>query len=222
MNKLNDCSRQQMIYAKKLVYSILSELLKSPFYSQATQDIFVSTMLKEKRSGFFLEIGGGHPTESNNTFLLESRYEWNGFSIELDDSLVECYNLHRRNRSVLADATSFDYLRQLESMDAPKQVDYLSIDIDPAEKTYGALLQLPHSSYRFSVITFEHDRYQSGDQFMELSRRFLKNLGYQLVVSNLQVFGRDFEDWWIDPNVIGPDIWTSYRRDSIEFSTLWL
>ena len=59
----------------------------------------------------------------------------------------------------------------------------------------------PHKEYRFSVITFEHDRYRWGDSVMEF-RKFLRNMGYELVVSNLNVFGRDFEDWWIDPIVV--------------------
>jgi len=213
---------QQMIYAKRLVYDLLRRLLDIQFYSQATQDIFVSKMLSGKKQGFFLEIGGGHPTDSNNTYLLESRYDWNGLSLEFDESLVELYNSARRTKAILADATSYDYLSCLASLNAPKQIDYLSIDIDPAENTYKAILKIPHDLYRFSIITYEHDRYQSGDKFMELSRSFLKKLGYQLVVSNLRVFGKDFEDWWIDTNAISPEVWSAFKKDGIEFSSLWL
>ena len=215
-------AQQQMIHAKRLVYDLLRKLLNISFFSQATQDIFVTKMLRGKEKGFYLEIGGGHPSESNNTFLLETRYEWSGLSLEHDQKLVDLYNSTRGNKTLLVDATHFDYLNQLALMNAPKQIDYLSIDINPAENTYAALLKIPHDSYRFSVITYEHDRYQSGDEFMELSRSFLKSLGYQLVVSNLRTFGKDFEDWWVDPNKITPDLWIPFQRDSVEFSALWL
>jgi len=222
MNITTHSPHQQMIYAKRLVYDLLRRLLDTPFYSQATQDIFVTKILSEKKQGFFLEVGGGHPFDSNNTYLLESGYDWNGLSLEFDKSLVELYNSTRRTRAILADATCYDYQSRLASMNAPKQIDYLSIDIDPAENTYKALLKIPHNLYRFSVITYEHDRYQIGDEFMELSRSFLKNLGYQLVVSNLRVFGKDFEDWWIDSSAISPEVWSAFKQDGIEFSSLWL
>ena len=39
-------------------------------YSQALQDIFVLTMLNGKQNGTYVEIGGAHPTNINNTFFL--------------------------------------------------------------------------------------------------------------------------------------------------------
>ena len=41
------------------------------FYSQACQDKFIVNVLKGKRDGFFLEIGGGDPIITNNTYTLE-------------------------------------------------------------------------------------------------------------------------------------------------------
>lgn len=215
-------SHQQMIHAKQLVYALLKKLLNVPFYSQAGQDVFVCKMLGGKNSGFYLEIGGGHPTESNNTYLLEARHKWTGLSLEYDQPLSDLYNSVRINKAISADATCFDYLSQLALMSAPTQIDYLSIDIDPAENTYKALLKIPHDTYRFSVITYEHDKYQSGDKFMNLSRSFLEELGYQRVVSSIQIFGKEVEDWWVDPGQIPTELWNSFKRESVEFSALWL
>jgi hypothetical protein len=214
-------SQQQIIHAKRLVYALLKKILKVPFYSQAGQDVFVSKMLNEKKSGFYLEVGGGHPTESNNTYLLEARDKWTGLSLEYDRTLIDLYNSVRLNKAVEADATCFDYLRQLDLMNAPAQIDYLSIDIDPAENTYKALLKIPHDTYRFSVITYEHDKYQSGEEFMNLSRSFLEDLGYQLVVSNLKIFGNEAEDWWVDPGRVPFELWNSFKQESVEFTDLW-
>ena len=41
-------------------------------YSQAAQDLFVLSCLSGKTNGTFLDLGCSHPTNINNTFLLES------------------------------------------------------------------------------------------------------------------------------------------------------
>ncbi len=211
-----------MIYAKSMVYKLLKLLIDRKFYSQATQDIFVLEMLLGKKNGFYLEIGGGDPSDSNNTFLLEKDYGWTGLSIEFNKELVEIYNKKRSNKAFCADATKFDYNHHLSALKASKKIDYLSLDIDPAENTLIALKNLPHEEYRFSIITYEHDRYQSGEIFMEESRSFLKGLGYKLVVENLNVFGKDFEDWWVDPTSVPENIWESFNHSNIEFIDLWI
>ena len=52
-------------------------------YSQIGQDLFVVAMTRGKCEGSFLEIGAGHPTQGNNTYLLETEYGWSGVSIEM-------------------------------------------------------------------------------------------------------------------------------------------
>ena len=37
-------------------------------YSQAAQDLFVCSVLKNKYNGTFLEIGSNHPITHNNTY----------------------------------------------------------------------------------------------------------------------------------------------------------
>jgi hypothetical protein len=44
------------------------------YFSQAGQDLFVLSMLENKSAGVYCEIGGAHPIESNNTFLLERHH----------------------------------------------------------------------------------------------------------------------------------------------------
>lgn len=207
---------------KQLDYLTIKLALGKIFYSQATQDIFVLKMLVDKIGGFYLEIGGGHPQDSSNTYLLESKYHWDGFALEKNNQLVKLYNAGRRNPAIDADATLFDYQKKLESINAPSQIDYLSVDIDPVENSYLALKSLPHDNYRFSVITFEHDRYKSGDKYMLESRNLLNSLGYKLVVKNVMCFGRDFEDWWIDPFVIPKEIWKPKQKKRVEFAKLWV
>lgn len=191
------------------------------YYSQACQDVFVLEMLQSKKGGYYIEIGGADPFDSNNTVLLETEYDWRGFSIEYDITLSERYNNFRNNECVNADATIYDYLGKIKELNFPKQIDYLSVDIDPADNTYAALLKCPFDTHRFSVITFEHDRYSIGNEYMDLSRTFLKSYGYQLVVSNVLCFGRDFEDWWVDPKIIPESIWSKYEGQNLSFSEIF-
>ena len=41
------------------------------YKGQSLQDKFVSKVLKEKRDGFFIEIGSGNPIKNNNTYTKE-------------------------------------------------------------------------------------------------------------------------------------------------------
>ncbi len=54
------------------------------YYSQSCQDLFVSGVLNNKENGSYLELGCSYPVESNNTYLLESKFNWTGISIDID------------------------------------------------------------------------------------------------------------------------------------------
>lgn len=205
---------------KHAVYSRLFQQVGRVFHSQAGQDIFLASVLSGKQRGFYLEIGGGHPVDSNNSMLLETDYRWAGVSLELDARLVLLWEGIRSNVILQADALAFDFSQSLEELSAPAQIDYLSLDIDPARNTFQVLSKLPHEKYRFSVITFEHDRYRNGDEYMDRSRALLREIGYQLVVENVHVFGKDFEDWWVDPSVVPELKWEPWQCVGEEFSTM--
>jgi len=170
--------------------------------SQAAQESFVLNQLKEKRNGYYVEIGGYHAVELSNTYLLETEYDWSGVSLEIDQNRAEAYNQARKNPCLAVDATTYNLRPYFLDNKWPKQIDYLQIDIEPAHQTLAALLNLP-MDYRYSVITFEHDRYVGGDndKHQETAYEFLTDYGYKRVVHNLL----NFEDWYIDPNIIDCD-----------------
>jgi len=169
--------------------------------SQAHQESFVLNVLNEKTNGFYLELGAGWPTKNSNTYLLESEYNWSGISFENDLVRAENYNSIRKNKTLCEDAISFDYLNYFLSNDVPTQLDYLQMDIHPAEATLEALKALPMDKYRFSVITYEHNGYDNISNKIE-SQKILSDLGYVLVVEDLKYFSIAFEDWWVDPKVV--------------------
>ena len=180
-------------------------------YSQSFQDMFVLTMLDGKKKGVYLEIGADQPKVISNTYLLEKEFDWMGVSFELDGDKVSYYNTIRRNPCICADATEFDYKFLFDQRNYPKQIDYLQLDIDPAEGTLAALKKLPLDDYRFSVITYETDVYSSGADIQDEQIEILESYGYQLVSKNVKCEGNPYEDWWIDPAIVSEDRWKPYR-----------
>jgi hypothetical protein len=192
-------------------------------FSQAYQDLFVLTMLNGKTSGKYIEIGGNNPVVINNTYLLESQFKWKGFSLDIDDSMAKIYNLVRANKCECFDATKFDYNKKIKSLKwKTNQIDYLSVDCEPAMTTFAALKKIPHDEYRFSVITYETDVYKDGNQAKELSRNFLQKLGYQLVSADVCNGGNPYEDWYVDPQIVSENIWKSFESNGAEARILFV
>ena len=180
-------------------------------WSQSMQDMFVLSMLDGKRNGVYVEIGADQPRVISNSYLLEKDFDWAGISFELDGDKVIYFNSIRRNKCLCEDATTFDYKFLFEDRNFPKQIDYLQLDIDPAEGTLAALKALPLDDYRFSVITYETDVYSSGADIQDEQIEILESHGYQLVAKNVKCEGNPYEDWWIDPAIVSENVWKPYK-----------
>jgi hypothetical protein len=169
-------------------------------YAQALQDMFVLAVLDGKENGTYLEIGSNAPIYNNNTYLLE-QFNWRGVSVELEASYNNEFNLIRKNPAMTEDATECHYDYLLETYGIGKVVDYLQVDCEPAEVTFKALQKIPFDKYTFRVITYEHDFYQDPEgKYRELSREYLTNLGYELIIGNVGTdLNNNFEDWYVHP-----------------------
>ena len=191
-------------------------------HSQAYQDLFVLTMLGSKKNGRYLEIGGNHPSEFNNTYLLETEFNWQGISVEIDEQFQSQWT-DRSNECHLADATTFDWKKAIEDKGwKKKRFDYVSIDCEPPNITLKALQNLPLDDYRFSVITFESDLYAHGSECRDMQRKILTDLGYQIVAKDIENGGNPFEDWWIDPEVVDVTTWGPFISTNAEAKTLFI
>jgi hypothetical protein len=205
-----ESQKTHTLYIKE-VYSDVKTQFKglekiSKNYSEAFQDMLVLTLLNGKRKGYYLEIGAGFPVYGNNTYLLETEFNWKGVSIDIELESIERYLHDRQNQALLRDATTADYKELLLQAKAPNTIDYLQLDCDPPENTYTALTKIPFDEYLFNVITYEHDHYKdSTGNYREKSRTYLKDKGYVLLISDISTNGKDtFEDWWIHPSLISP------------------
>jgi len=172
-------------------------------------DNFVMNVLKEKREGYYVELGGWHYMDGNNTYMLEQDFDWKGVSFDVIPDMVDMWNENRKNPCILHDARTFNYLNYFEENNFPKQIDYLQVDMDAGYDDEGnevggklislqGLIALPLSNYRFTIIHFEHDYLNDyrNAQERDAQRAILSSYGYKLVQRHVH------EDWWIDPKVI--------------------
>lgn len=166
-------------------------------FSSNYQDLAVLNLFNRKKGGWYLEVGAQDPIKRNNTYTLEINDAWFGVSFEIDPEYAAFFNRARRNPCVQADATTVDYRAILESMHAPRVIDYLQIDIDPPDASLAVLHNMPFEHYEFSFITFEHDAYQFGSEVADRQRDFLLAKGYVLLAKDVTQDGHPIEDWWV-------------------------
>ena len=132
------------------------------------------TVLDGKTDGIYVELGAGYPFYGNNTALLETKYNWEGVSVDLSVGSIEEFFRERNNVEILADATTIDYVKVFNELKYPNVIDYLQIDCDPSEVSFNVLKKIPFDLYDFKVITFEHDHYQDKTRKVrKLSRKLL-------------------------------------------------
>ena len=185
------------------------------FRGQAEQDKFVLNILKNKKKGFFLEIGSNHPININNSYILENTYDWNGIMIEYNQKWINDYKKYRPNSiHIINDATKIDYKTLFETNNVPLNIDYLQIDLEPTNgSTLNTLKKLDDevmNKYKFSAITFEHDCKQSICHLPIVqktrleSREIFKKRGYICVFEDIHNMLPKYvyEDWWVHPELV--------------------
>jgi hypothetical protein len=173
-------------------------------YSQADQDLFVLSMLDGRRNGTWLEIGCGWPLHISNTALLEYDFGWRGISFDSYQLILDEWVGVRNNPTTHACGYKVDFLKLFKDHNIIKtDIDYLSLDCDPASQTYDILLRIPFDQYQFAVITFEHDH---DHQVQQEAQTYLSQHGYKLVVRNIsdQGIANPYEDWYVHPDLVDP------------------
>jgi hypothetical protein len=189
------------------------------YNGQVLQDKFVVSILKNKQNGYFLEIGSNHPKLINNTYVLEKELNWKGIMIEYDQSWIPQYKLERPNSIyVINDATQINYDQLLKQNNAPKNIDYLQIDLEVCNRSTLTTLELLNNNvfneYKFATVTFEHDIYD-GDRFNTrlASREIFLNRNYILVFQDVRNGINAFEDWYIYPDLVDMNYINKIKTD---------
>ena len=179
------------------------------YLGQAEQDKFVLNVLKNKKNGYFLEIGSNHPININNSYLLETKYDWKGIMVEYDSNFLLSYKEHRPNSiHIINDATQVDYKNVFEINNMPLSFDYLQIDLEANNgstiKTLQKLDNEIFDTYKFATVTFEHDIYHTNfDNTRLKSRDIFKKRGYVCVFEDINNKGENpYEDWYVHPDLV--------------------
>jgi FkbM family methyltransferase len=85
---------------KKIIdhVSILKRKLKykKNSYSFNSVDLIINYIFKDKKKGFYLDVGSQHPVSNNNTFLLFKK-GWKGINIDLDKKNIDLFKIARPN-----------------------------------------------------------------------------------------------------------------------------
>jgi hypothetical protein len=165
-------------------------------YSQIGQDLFVQKLIGN--TGYFVEIGGYHPININNTYLLEL-LGWNGISLDIVDYRNE-WKI-RKTPLLVEDALSCDFSSIFSQYNTPELIDYLSIDVEKEGERYRSLLNCWRSNKTYKIITIEHDSHVGYSETERKPQRdFLSSEGYFLLFGDVKnQDGTSYEDWWINP-----------------------
>jgi len=81
-NKYSITGRDQLLRLLSKNTSIDYESLRDMSKAQIGQDIFVISVLKGKRRGFFVEFGATDGVSLSNTYMLEKSFGWDGILVE--------------------------------------------------------------------------------------------------------------------------------------------
>ena len=103
----------------------------------------------------------------------------------------------------------------------PKDIDYLSLDLDPPPVTFQCLKKLPLDEYRFAIITYEHDVYRANERFRKESREIFKSYGYEMICPDVtwNTYMKDpFEDCYVHPDLVNVNELQELKTDK---STYW-
>ena len=74
-------------------------------YSMFGEDLVVEKFFKNKKKGFYVDVGCYHPIAGNNTLLLFKK-GWSGINIDLNKISIELFNIARKSDKNFQEAIS--------------------------------------------------------------------------------------------------------------------
>lgn len=83
----------------QVAFSKVFEILKFEgfyvSYSQFGEDLIIENIFRDRKRGFYIDVGCNRPIEGNNTFKLYLN-GWNGINIDGNSSLIDSFNKIRK------------------------------------------------------------------------------------------------------------------------------
>ena len=78
---------------------------KKNYFSFSGVDVIIENIFRNKKNGFYIDVGCQHPIKNNNTYLLHKK-GWSGINIDLDQDNINLFNLSRSKDTNLCMAIS--------------------------------------------------------------------------------------------------------------------
>lgn len=195
------------------------------FYSQANQDKWVYEAISHKKNGFYVDIGAYDGIQTSNTYVFEKYLNWEGICIEPNVDAYQNLLKNRNSKNIMCALSDYDgfcnFLGDkiidknnantpcftLETLltqnSAPKEIDYLSIDVEGHE--YNILKNFDFKKYHIKLMTVEHNFYIEGSHHKDRLYDLLTNNNFIRIVedavcldSNPAYFNKIYEDWYIN------------------------
>jgi FkbM family methyltransferase len=79
----------------KVDLAFLQRTYGEPLYSQDDEETLIRAFFADRRGGFFLDVGAGHPIRHSTTYYLEKHLGWRGIAI---DAIAEYAGDYPRER----------------------------------------------------------------------------------------------------------------------------
>ena len=148
------------------------------YYSEWSQDSYMDILMKFKENGTFVDIGANEYNTNNNSYFFELERNFTGIGIDIDPQHTDGWAQHRKSPFICDDATKINYSKLFKKYNLPKVIDFLSVDVDPAEVSMAALIEVIKTGYQFNIIDFE----VAHDEPVTLQcKKLLESKGYRLV-----------------------------------------
>jgi len=172
-------------------------------YSKEGQDKLAKYLIGNQ--GFFLDIGCSNPKNGNNTFLLEE-LGWKGLLIDHNQKYVELCKKERKSDAFKIDCNLFtreNWIDFLEKNNAPKIIDYMSVDVDGSNINF--IRNFPLEKYEFKIMTYETDVYRFGKSVKNAAIEILSKFNfYKILLEDGMIYEKEkiWEDWWVNEKYI--------------------
>jgi hypothetical protein len=194
------------------------------YYSQSGQDKWVNEFYKSKKNGTFVEVGAYDGIQTSNTYFFEKNLEWNGICIEANPTIFQKLSINRKSKNINVAINNYigqcffsgdkvtNYGTQVNcnilnnillQNECPKDIDYLSLDIEGFEIV--ALESLDFLHFNIGLITVEHNSYLVGENNKNQIFKLLTSKGFIRVHNdvvcedkNPLYYKKPYEDWYVN------------------------
>ena len=132
--------------------------LKRKSYSMDGEDVEIFGYFKNKKNGFYVDVGAYHPIERNNTMLLY-RQGWEGINIDISSFSIKLFN-HLRPRDINLNLAISRNERDVEMYFQKKLSQLSTIKKNQAEKSFQGNIKIKKINSKTLTSVLDNSRFK--------------------------------------------------------------